>query len=133
MRPAWHWHLTNRVGLRGGPTKVKLGTGKSLFPWRFRSSPAQFRSPQALPLGRTSRGRHGPAIDDILCPGDGGGARRSQKRDKIGYLARLCRAAKRNAPKRVHHNLAAAFVVGGVLSRDLLDQADRTIRLDPAG
>src|SRR5690349_1679838 len=92
-------------------TRVKLGTGKSLFPWRFRSSPAQLRSQQALPLARTSRCRHGPAVDDILCPGDGGGARRCQKRDKVSYLARLCRTAKRNAAKRVHHNLAAAFVV----------------------
>src|SRR6202011_1999948 len=117
----------------GGPTGVKLGTGKSLFPWRFRSSPAPFRSQQALPLGRTSRGRHGPAVDDILCPGDGGGARRSQKRDEVSYLARLCRTAKRNPAKRVHHNLAAAFVVGGVLARDLLNEPDRAVRLDPAG
>src|SRR5260221_427001 len=87
----------------------------------FARAPAQFRSPQALPLGRTSRGRHGPAIDDILSPGDEGGARRSQKCDKVSDLSRLCRTAKRDTAKRVHHNLAAAFVVGGVLSRDLLD------------
>ena len=39
---------------------------------------------RALPLARTSRGRHGPAIDDVLGARNGGGARRSHKRDKIG-------------------------------------------------
>jgi hypothetical protein len=47
----------------------------------------------------------------------------------------FARTAKRNAAKRVHHNLAAAFVVGGVLSRETSlwlyanDSQPRTFRI----
>ena len=44
-------------------------------------------------LGR----RDGAAVDDVLRAGDGGGARRDEKRDEVGYFRRPGRAPDRNA------------------------------------
>src|SRR5258707_15417955 len=85
--------------------------------------------PPAVPA---SRGRHGATVDDVFRTGDRSGARRHKECDEIGDFSRLRWASDWNAPKRVHHDLAAAFIVGAVLARDLLDEADRSIRLDPA-
>ena len=55
--------------------------GKIPFPGNI---PAQRRALLMLESMTASSSRHGPAVDDILCAGNGGGARRSQKRDQIG-------------------------------------------------
>src|SRR6266403_1777055 len=72
--------------LSGGPTGVKLGTGKSLFPCLIPSFRTRFRNPQAILSVTASSGRHCPAVDDVFGARNGGGARRSQKGDKIGHF-----------------------------------------------
>jgi hypothetical protein len=67
----------------GGPTRVELGTGKSLFPCLIPSLRARFRNPQAMPSVTASSGRHRPAVNDVFGARNGAGARGSNKRDKI--------------------------------------------------
>src|SRR6267154_1525203 len=102
-------------------------------PWLFRNSPAQFRSPQTLPPVTTSGGRHGPTVDDVFGARNGARTRRGQKRNQVGHFFWLRGTAERDTAERVHHDLAGTFVVGGILARDLFDEADRSVRLDPAG
>ena len=93
--------LDEPVSTRRGDTTGKTLESSTNTPWQIKLRPRSNGIPacwvrrgsarngsrsfqRALPLARTSRGRHGPAIDDVLGARNGGGARRSHKRDKIG-------------------------------------------------
>ena len=50
----------------------------------------------------------------------------------MGHFARPSRPSDGNAAKRVHQVLPRSVVVGAPRGRQLIDQSNGTIRLDPA-
>ena len=100
-----------RDGLGGGPTGVKLGTGKSLFLRLFPSRRARFRNPKAMPPVRASGRRHRPSIDNVFGARNGSGARRSQKRDQVCHLFGFGWATEWYPAEAIHDDLLPALIV----------------------
>src|SRR5437867_11924599 len=73
--------------------RVSGGDGNPPAETKPRSQVSRHRRSTVGALGR----RDGAAVDDVLRAGDGGGARRDEKGDEVGYFRRPGRAPDRNA------------------------------------
>jgi hypothetical protein len=79
------------------------------------------------------RGRNSSAVDDVLSAGDGAGPRGDEETNEFCDFSGRAWPAERNAPERIHDDLAGAFRVDAVLPGDLSNVTRGRICLDPAG
>src|SRR4029079_18079506 len=71
--------------------------------------PARFERKSAVRA--LSSGRHRPAVDDVFGARNGGGARRSQKGDKIGHFFGFGRSTERYSTEPIHDYLLPTLII----------------------